>query len=549
MKPMKRIACASLLAAGLLGVLAVRVLADGGLSGNWKVHLFENGARHTFWLVKLEEKDGKLTGSVESADKVPPSTLTRLGLDGDVLHFTVSVRGTTFAFQGKAPKGDSNKIRGSIARGDLMIPAQLERTTAADLKDQTVTKNVKPKLPKELDTKALTDLEDSPLLFEVAREMFGDASAKKAEPAQVREWFDLVTKAAAAYGPRWQREIALRSAEKLAGTKEYAAIAEQAARQALQGADIDLRLRAMTALATALKAEGKEEFPKVAAQVDELEVEAYRKHSKDGLPYTPEKRTDRKGTSDRVVLVELFTGSQCPPCVAADLAFDGLEKTYGPKEVALLEYHVHIPGPDPLANADTMARLKYYGEQIEGTPTILFNGKAEASGGGLAPDSKDKYDEYRKVIDPLLKKSATLKLEAEAEAKGDKIHITATASGVDKPGEKVRLRLALVEKWVRYRGGNGLPYHHHVVRDMPGGADGLALTKETGKQDVTVDVNELRDKLDAYLDDYAKNEAPFSGSTRPLRLHDLRVVAFVQNDETKEVLQAVEVPIGGRGEK
>ena len=38
----------------------------------------------------------------------------------------------------------------------------------------------------------------------------------------------------------------------------------------------------------------------------------------------------RKGKSDRAVLVELFTGAQCPPCVAADMAFDALPQTYKP---------------------------------------------------------------------------------------------------------------------------------------------------------------------------------------------------------------------------
>jgi hypothetical protein len=546
---MKRIAYTALLATGIVAMLAPCALAEGSVSGNWKVNLFEKGTRHTFWLVKLEQKGGKLTGSVVSADKVPPSTLSNLGVDGNVFQFTVTVRGTTFDFQGKLPKAGAKTVLGSIARGDLMIPAQLERTTATDLKDQNMTTDVKPKLPRELDTMVLSELQDNPLLFEVARTMFGEASAKKADPAQVREWHDVVMKAAAAYGPRWQREIALRGAEKVGGSKEYAAVAEHAARQALDGAKGDLRLRAMTALAAALKTQGKEEYAKVAAQFDDLEVQAYRKHAKEGLPYTPEKYRGRKGKSDRAVLVELFTGAQCPPCVAADLAFDGLEKTYGRKDVVQLEYHVHIPGPDPLTNADTMARLKYYGDQVEGTPAIFFNGKAEAGGGGLAADARDKYDEYRKVIDSLLEKPGSLKLEAEAERKGDKIHITAAATGVEKPGDKVRLRLVLVEPWVRYRGGNGLTYHHHVVRDMPGGVDGLGLTKEAERLEMTVDVNGLRDKLGAYLDDFAKNEAPFPGSNRPLRLRDLRLVAFVQNDETKEVLQAVEVPIRGQAEK
>ena len=58
-----------------------------------------------------------------------------------------------------------------------------------------------------------------------------------------------------------------------------------------------------------------------------------------------------------MALVELFTGAQCPPCVAADIAFDAeAVKSYKAADVVLLQYHLHIPGPDPLTNADSEKR-------------------------------------------------------------------------------------------------------------------------------------------------------------------------------------------------
>ena len=56
------------------------------------------------------------------------------------------------------------------------------------------------------------------------------------------------------------------------------------------------------------------------------------------------------------------------------------------------------------------------------------------------------------------------------------------------------MRLVLVEEWVRYLGSNGLPYHHRVVRALPGGPNGFSLTKET-KQAVTFDLANLRKEL------------------------------------------------------
>src|SRR5262249_50650767 len=150
-------------------------------------------------------------------------------------------------------------------------------------------------------------------------------------------------------------------------------------------------------------------------------------------PFKPDKFTGRKGKSERVVLVELFTGAQCPPCVAADLAFDSLERTYKPTEVVLLQYHLHIPGPDPLTNKDTEARERYYSKSIKGTPTILFNGKTDAGGGGGLDAAQEKYRDYRDAVEPLLEKPAKVKLQASAVRKGNEIAIAAKVSDLDEP--------------------------------------------------------------------------------------------------------------------
>src|SRR5262249_55883283 len=155
-----------------------------------------------------------------------------------------------------------------------------------------------------------------------------------------------------------------------------------------------------------------------------------------------------------------------------------------PSEVVLLEYHLHIPGPDPLTNAHCEARQNYYGDAVEGTPTIMFNGKAEAQGGGRASDAPKKYKEYRQVIEPLLEAAAKAKLKASTVRKGDKIDISVEVADLEKAGEKVRLRLALVEEVVRYPGGNQMRFHHRVVRSLPGGAKGIALPEKTGKHSV-----------------------------------------------------------------
>jgi len=57
-----------------------------------------------------------------------------------------------------------------------------------------------------------------------------------------------------------------------------------------------------------------------AAGLDEVLDAEYRKRFPDPLHLDAYKPAAKR--SDRLVLAEVFTGSGCPPCVGADLAFD-----------------------------------------------------------------------------------------------------------------------------------------------------------------------------------------------------------------------------------
>jgi hypothetical protein len=133
-------------------------------------------------------------------------------------------------------------------------------------------------------------------------------------------------------------------------------------------------------------------------------------------------------------------------------------------------------------------------------------------------------------------------LTLDVKRYGDKISIEAKADEVAKPGEKLKLRLVLIEDVVRFAGGNRQRLHHHVVRDLPGGADGLAVKEKTATQKVTVSVNEVREKLVNYLDDFS-DKTGASLATRPLELKKLKVVAFLQDDATKEIIHAVQADV------
>jgi hypothetical protein len=192
-----------------------------------------------------------------------------------------------------------------------------------------------------------------------------------------------------------------------------------------------------------------------------------------------------------------------------------------------------------------MERVANYADIIRGAPTIIINGKALPGGGGPASAAKERYTAFREVVEKNLESPAPVKLSL-AVAKDEKGGFTAkaTVADLENSGDRVVLRFALVEERVRFAGGNGIRFHHQVVRAMPGGAKGFPLKMKSHEQTVTIEpVEDLRARLVKYLDEYEKSEESFPRSDRPLTLADLKLVVFVQNDATGEVLQAVQVEL------
>jgi hypothetical protein len=522
-----------LLAGLLLALPGLAPAAESDLTGNWKLTILDQGEQPTLWLLRLEANAGKWSGKIlSSGEKLPEATLSDLVVGEDRLRFTIDLKGYALGFDGKLPRDKEGNIRGSMFLGPLgknqVFPVMLEPTQLKSL-DDTYEAN------KETVVKGGSDLR----FFNAAFELLSEAGAKKAKPEEVRGWADKAYRAADAYGPRWQRHIATQIAGVLLGSDSFTDVALNYARRAERLLDAKAptaeQLRVLGTLTAALKkTKQTDEAREVEARLEKVDV-----------TLKPAKYAGRKAKSDRAVLVELFTGAQCPPCVAADVAFDTLGKTYQPGEVILLQYHEHIPGPDALTNRDTESRLEYYQRDVEGTPTVLFNGRglAEASGGPLEA-AADLYSQYRQAAEQLLEKPAGAKVTAVAVRKGDKIDVSAEVSDVDRPDDALRLRLVLVEDEVRYAGGNLLRVHHHVVRGFPGGTEGTAVKGKSAKQAVTVDLEEVRKGLTRYLDEHAKkSELPLPNAGRPMDLKNLKVVAFVQNDRTHEVLQAVQVDV------
>jgi hypothetical protein len=303
-------------------------------------------------------------------------------------------------------------------------------------------------------------------------------------------------------------------------------------------------------------------------------------------PLAPAKPNPVSG--GHTVLLELFTGSACGPCIGGDLAVDGLLDTYPRSEIVALAFDQHIPDPDPLTNPDSAARADFY--DVAHTPSYVLDGKQQPIYGSDREGSRNLYDSLAKWIDAeaarptgielklaasqgpggIVQAHATVTLPAQADIlkaltpapqAPDPSKPTSGQQPAVKPAPKVEevptdsrliLNFALVEDDVRYSGENGIRFHRMVVRALskpaytgfhvePGG---------TATLDASFNLAAVSASLVSYLDTYEqKNEKfgkiKFLTKDMTMQPSHLAIAAWVQSPSTHRVLQAALIPVTG----
>ncbi|MCJ7645127.1 MAG: hypothetical protein MUP28_11725 [Candidatus Aminicenantes bacterium] len=245
------------------------------------------------------------------------------------------------------------------------------------------------------------------------------------------------------------------------------------------------------------------------------------------LPYKP-----AAAWMGKTVLAELFTGTECPPCVAADLGFDGLIEAYGPKYVAVLEYHLPIPRPDPMMNHATRLRAQYYG--VNSTPQAFFDGTKKTSSGGVRALAEEKYRQFSEEVNALAPGAPAIKLDVKAALKDDSVIVEFRTDKADKTGPGTDFNLALVQTEEKFRGGNGVVFHKMVVREFVA-LDEAAL--QAGSFAISIPASEAAaaERVSKY-----EQEMSFTFPEKHSRIDRsrLRVVFFAQEKTSKRVLNA-----------
>ena len=249
------------------------------------------------------------------------------------------------------------------------------------------------------------------------------------------------------------------------------------------------------------------------------------------LPFHPEPFKEPSGWKGKAVLAELFTGSECPPCVGADLAFDALIETFPAKYLAVLVYHLPIPRPDPMMNAATALRAGAY--NIDSTPTIIIDGTNKSLGGGGRGAAESKFAQYRSAIEPLLADAPSVSLIARASLAGDTVKV---AYDLDKAVPGAEYILVLVQDEQEHKGSNGVAFHKMVVRD-------LVVLDPAAPKSASFDLAASEKAADAYLTEFEKTYTRTPGFKWDVRRNTiarrgLRVVLFAQEKASGKVLNA-----------
>jgi hypothetical protein len=534
----------------------------GPYAGTWKVTLCQQGVENALCLLRIAGDEKHPTAEVIDAPGFATMKTEDVHTDDKSLRLNLKTERGTFHIAAYAPDGQARpeRLLGSshdrafydMLRMDRSNLREIESgkgtSPAPGLEDLSKAVGAPSAAQTEKRLEDLLQRHGDQAVGQTALLMLAQLQARLGAPVdKLKATCARFLAGAAAYG----REIALQSTAQLAqvlvgapgqAARELAlAYGEEAEKLLTDNDPPELAIGVLQTHARVLRAAGKEAE---ARQRDEkaaaLESKIDEQFAKNSVPFTPAPPAGR--TTDRVVLFELFTGAQCPPCVGADIAFDAALQVYSPHQVVFLQYHEHAPGPDALTSVASEQRLRYY-DEVAGTPACIIDGKLlDEPVGGDADRGERSYAILHAALDQAMGSPAEAGIKLTANRNGDTIELTADVTDLREPGERTRLRFALVEDVVRYAARNGQRLHHHVVRDFPGGAAGMPLPEPSARRTAKVNLNELRKSLNDYLD-LVNRQKPFPDSSRPMELGRLKAIAFIQNDATKHVLQAVQVDV------
>jgi hypothetical protein len=213
-------------------------------------------------------------------------------------------------------------------------------------------------------------------------------------------------------------------------------------------------------------------------------------------------------TATRRPMFEQFTSSTCPPCATFNNSFFNNFINQNAESIALVKYQMNWPGAgDPYYTPEGGLRRVFYG--VTGVPTLYVNGKLVANQSAAV----------NAALNEELAKPAFLDIEGKYFVQGNNLILKGNLMPYAQIWD-VTLHTIIVEGSTTGNvGSNGETIFHHVMMKMLPNANGSQAT------------------LTAF-EEFPINYTQNMSSTFVEEMHDLKVVVFLQDNLTKEILQA-----------
>lgn len=221
----------------------------------------------------------------------------------------------------------------------------------------------------------------------------------------------------------------------------------------------------------------------------------------------------------KLVLVEKWSGTWCEPCTGAARAMEELDSEG--RQVILISYQIEKDDiqKEKFETEEGRARADYYGG-VDSYPTTRIDGTSVYKGGHWSAS-------IYPVIFPLYEEAVAKKTSFDiAVASLERQNVTDFKASVEVnkvapyTSDNLSLRFAIVEKVIPEPWQN-MKELHYVQRDMYPDAEGVKVVFD-GSDKQTVEI---------------------AGSIKAeWQEKELEIVCFIQDDDTKEVLQTVAYP-------
>ncbi|MBA7599992.1 hypothetical protein ES703_07038 [subsurface metagenome] len=219
-------------------------------------------------------------------------------------------------------------------------------------------------------------------------------------------------------------------------------------------------------------------------------------------------------TVPRVVLVELFVQEDCLTCPTAEFCLEDLAWEYGTSKFILVQEHLWGDGYD---TPETNARYNWYvGDGKKGTPDVFINGLTKRLQGLACDCVEGNYECYKDAIEKELTRPSLLEIFASKTISEYKYIIEGTIKNVSDTPLKDLAVCGMVGKEGDESGLYNYIQGIFPFQNMPTLLPGTTFSFKFVPEISFIQESEINEEKDS-----------------------LYLVIFVQNTETKEILQAL----------